>query len=364
MQPKDETPDDGTTTVHDHVVPRARLPSLTALRFFAAALVVVVHLQAIWPRAAVLQRGDVGVSFFYLLSGFILTWAPSTTDTPIRFYRRRFARIVPVHLLTWAVAILVFLAINGGIGSPLGDALSLVLLQAWIPTSSIAYAANGVAWSLSVEVLFYACFPFLLVAMRRLRSRGLWTVVVTMLVVIVADLLLVPRAGLVYIFPPSRLPEFVIGVAVSLLVQSGWRPPIGFLPAAVLAAVAVVIDFLPGVPDRWSFAAVTVVPFALLIAAACRSDLAGSSRLAGAGWVRLGEWSFALFMTHQIVLRLLHALVPDQELEIALLAPVLALCVGIAAAVFHLVEKPLERRLRGRQGPRLPARAGTATSSG
>lgn len=49
------------------------LPSLTALRFFAAALVVVVHLQTVWPGAPILQRGDVGVSFFSLLSGFILT---------------------------------------------------------------------------------------------------------------------------------------------------------------------------------------------------------------------------------------------------------------------------------------------------
>ncbi|WP_375399157.1 acyltransferase family protein [uncultured Amnibacterium sp.] len=334
---------------------QTRLPSLTSLRFFAAALVVVVHLQAIWPGAVILQRGEVGVSFFYVLSGFILAWRPSSGDTAARFYRRRFARIVPVHLLTWAVAIAVYAGISGSFGPLLGDGLSLVLLQAWVPVGAIAYSANGVAWSLSVEVLFYACFPLLLRLLRRLMdrppdrpsARGLWIVVGAMLGLVLLVPLVAPPPPFAYIFPPARLPEFVIGVAVSLLVQAGWRPPIGFLPAAVIAGAAVAVGFVPGFPERWVFAAVTVVPFALLIAAACRSDVDGTSRLAGRAWVRLGEWSFALFMTHQIVLRAFDAIVPDQGLRVVLLVPVLALCVAIAGATFHFVERPLERRLRG-----------------
>lgn len=327
-----------------------RLPSLTALRFFAAALVVVVHLQTVWPGALILQRGDVGVSFFYLLSGFILTWAYSTEDSPGRFYRRRVARIVPLHLATWAIALGVYALITGGFGSVLGDALSLVLLQAWDPTTSIAFAANGVAWSLSVEVLFYACFPFLLPALGRLPCRALWVSAAAMVLVMVLDVLLVPSLEVLYLFPLVRLPEFVIGVVLALLVRSGWRPPIGLAPAAVLAALAVAVDFLPVIPDRWTFAVVTVVPFGLLIAAASRNDLLGSSRMAGRWWVRLGEWSFALFMTHQIVLRAFAALVPDHRLQVVLVAPVLLLCVGVAGLTFRFLERPLERRLRGRAG--------------
>ncbi len=339
--------------MRDHDIPRGRLPSLTSLRFFAAALVVVVHLQAIWPGATdVLQRGEVGVSFFYLLSGFILTWAPLTNDTPLHFYRRRFARIYPTHLITWAVALAVYASINGGFGSAVGDGLSLVLLQAWIPTSSVAYAANGVSWSLSVEALFYACFPLLLPLLRRLRNRGLWSLVAIMVATTVLIPVVAPRPGLIYIFPPSRLPEFVIGVALALLVRAGWRSPLGFAPAALVAALAVGIDFVPGFPEPFAFAAVTVVPFALLIVAACGSDLRGSSRLAGRAWVRLGEWSFALFMTHQIVLRAFDAVVPDQNLKVVLLVPVLALCIAIAAATFHFVERPLERLLRGPGKPK------------
>lgn len=327
--------------------PPARLPSLTSLRFVAAALVVVVHLQTIWPEARILQRGEVGVSFFYLLSGFILTWSASSGDTPARFYRRRFARIAPVHVVTWFAAIAVALLLGNGFGSVLGDVLSLPLLQAWVPVGSVAYAANGVSWSLSVELLFYLCFPFLLPRLRRLPTGWLWTVAGTTVAVTWLVPVVAPTAQFAYSFPLSRLPEFVVGVTVALLVQRGWRPPLGFAAAAALAAGAIAVDFAPWLPEPFAFAAVSVIPFALLIAAACASDRKGTSRMAGRTWVRLGQWSFALFMTHQIVIRSFAGLVPEHRLQVLLLAPVLALCVGIAGLLFHAVERPLERRLRG-----------------
>jgi peptidoglycan/LPS O-acetylase OafA/YrhL len=107
----------------------------------------------------------------------------------------------------------------------------------------------------------------------------------------------------------------------------------------------------PATPYRLSFSAVTLVPFALLIAAAAKADLAGTSRLAGPGWVRLGEWSFALFMTHQLVIRVFHAMVPSRAVGELLTLPLVGLCVVVAALAFRFVERPLERWLRGAQGP-------------
>ncbi|MGY1684717.1 acyltransferase family protein [Geodermatophilus sp. SYSU D00867] len=338
------------TTIRDHGVPRSRLPTLTSLRFFAAGLVVLVHLQAIWPVSA-LARGQLGVSFFYLLSGFILAWAPSTTDNRARFYRRRFARIYPTHVLTWLIALVIVGPLTGVWSTPLGSVLSLPLVQAWVPKSSIAFAANGVTWSLSVEVLFYVTFPFLLVHMKRLAPRSLWILIAIMLMLMVAACAIAPKAIVAYVFPPARLPEFVIGIALALLVQSGWRPPITFLPAAVLTIVAIAIAFMPVVSDRYSFSVVTVIPFALLIAAASFSDMNKTSRLAGRGWVRLGEWSFALFMTHQLIVNMFVELVPDQTVQRWLAGPLLMVCVAIAAAVFRYVEQPMERLLRGAQQP-------------
>jgi len=88
---------------------RPDVPALTSLRFFAAALVVFFHYlprgeadNAWWIR--IINHGYVGVSFFFVLSGFILAYTGVNTDFHCRyerraFYARRLARIYPAFLL-------------------------------------------------------------------------------------------------------------------------------------------------------------------------------------------------------------------------------------------------------------------------
>src|SRR5688500_12797828 len=78
----------------------SRLPSLTGARFIAAGLVFVFHATFAWPFASsgaqetsgllFSQGGYTGVTFFFILSGFVLTWAVRPGDTTPRFWRRRF----------------------------------------------------------------------------------------------------------------------------------------------------------------------------------------------------------------------------------------------------------------------------------
>jgi len=81
---------------------RPRLPALTSLRFFAALHVVFFHLLALkilWSTGWLKQIssiGYVGVSFFFVLSGFILVYTYAGREsTAIEFWRARFARIYP-----------------------------------------------------------------------------------------------------------------------------------------------------------------------------------------------------------------------------------------------------------------------------
>lgn len=94
-----------------HVRPAA-LPSLTGMRFLAAALVFLAHMSAV--RMFTDQQlnkdvdtyfgtlGSIGVTFFFILSGFVLTWSARTDDRPRLFWRRRLAKIYPTHFVTWA----------------------------------------------------------------------------------------------------------------------------------------------------------------------------------------------------------------------------------------------------------------------
>src|SRR5580765_4025535 len=91
---------------------RPRLPALTSLRFFAAFHVFLFHIQAMGAvfGAVWFQKlssiGYVGVSFFFVLSGFILVY--TYAGKPINagdFWRARFARVYPAY----AVALLLTL---------------------------------------------------------------------------------------------------------------------------------------------------------------------------------------------------------------------------------------------------------------
>jgi peptidoglycan/LPS O-acetylase OafA/YrhL len=97
--------------------------------------------------------------------------------------------------------------------------------------------------------------------------------------------------------------------------------------------------------------AITVVPFTLVIAAAAVRDIEGrSTAFSRRTWIKLGEWSFAFYLLHTLVLNVERELLPDQKsvpTMIAALVFALILSIGLSAAVHELYERPLERRLRG-----------------
>ena len=355
-----------------------RLDSLTGMRLLAAAFVVVHHvvtnrhdrglveIPALQDLAAV---GYTGVTFFFVLSGFVLTWSWRPGTRLRDFWGRRFARIYPLHALTWLLAFPVA-ALVGTSESVRSALLSLVLLQAWSPDSDVAFGMNAVSWSLSCEAFFYLLFPFVVARLLRRDSRQLVLVGGGLL----AMLALVPvlaygvfgRAAvqLLYYLPVYRVGEFLLGVVVALLIRSGVRSPISLRVAevALLAngAALVLLEarsetlFADGGVPR-VFAALLLLPaLTAWIAAAATEDLAGRRSVYGRRWfVLLGTWSFALYLTHQLVLRAARHVLPEISGLVPSLAVVvvaLVVLVGVSGLAFRAVEEPLERRLRRRLG--------------
>ena len=93
-------------------VQTARLDSLTGVRFFAALLVFGFHgvHYANTGELDVFSAGMVGVSLFYLLSGFVMAWTVREGDRPAAFYRRRFARIYPAFIAAWLLSLAMLLS--------------------------------------------------------------------------------------------------------------------------------------------------------------------------------------------------------------------------------------------------------------
>ncbi|MFE2758203.1 acyltransferase family protein [Actinosynnema sp. NPDC059335] len=215
-------------------LPAVRLPSLTGLRFLAAFVVFGFHLHAgglfdgtgaEGVLAAVFGQGATGVGFFFLLSGFVLTWS-ARPGVPARVaLRRRAARVLPNHVVVWLV-VFAGLAWAGG-ASVLTGLLGLVLLQAWVPVQSVYFGVNTPAWSLSCEAAFYTAFGWLLGLVDRIPPRRLrWAAGGLMAAVVAVPAVALPMpAGLeywfVYVFPVTRALEFVLGMVLARVVRAG-----------------------------------------------------------------------------------------------------------------------------------------------
>jgi peptidoglycan/LPS O-acetylase OafA/YrhL len=350
----------------------SRLPSLTGLRWIAAMLVFGFHVGTMGivadPDYALVVKklftlGLSGVQFFFILSGFVLTWSARPGQRRSVFWRRRIAKIFPNHAVMWLAVLL--LCWYQAVAMDLTAALSnLLLIQAWSPSPGWFYSMNNVSWSLSCELFFYLCLPFALPVVRRMRPWMLYAVVVGMPLLILAmwpGQLLVPEAGrwwFTQVFPVVRSFEFWLGVAAAeLMLRGRWRGP--NLPTASVVFVVtwvVAIEWIPG--QLWT--TLLAYAYVLLIPAAAAADVHGRwSPWRARPLVWLGEVSFAYYLTHVfVVAAVLRATdhpggFPGWQGPAAAVG-LLMLCLFCAWLLFRFVETPIMRwpRISGRRGQR------------
>lgn len=346
----------------------ARLDSLTGLRGVAALVVFGVHIGPLVSGlpARVLPWYEVGgrsaVTFFFVLSGFVLTWTARPGDTARGFWRRRFARVYPAYAVSLLLAADLGTDLVNGTLDPVTGAGAFLLVQAWVPDPAWYFAVNGVAWSLSCEAFFYLVFPAFIRPLLRLgrpgRRRLQALLLLTVLTVTVADHLLGGSGWLVRFCPAVRLLDFVLGATVAVDVARREMPLAGIRlgPALGLSAFALAVSAVPPL-QFLSVSALPLVPFLLVLGAAARRDLAavpGQRRglLAGPVGVRAGALSYCFYLTHQLAVRAVVRFVPGATTTPLGGLPAVALALGCAfafAVVVHVgVERPLERRIRGR----------------
>ncbi len=329
------------------------LPRLTSLRAFAALVVFLSHLDirggTLGAAGPFVAYGYVGVGFFFVLSGFVLTWSYVPGAPVGAFYLRRFARIWPNHFVMLVVALLVPVTI---VDVRAGQLLpTAALLQTWAPASFDPYWLNGVSWSLSCEAAFYLVLPLLLPLLLHRGGLTRWGLAVGWWAAagIVTTALVLRMSGsadAVYTFPPLRFGEFLLGVAAALELRRGRRAPTAGL--AVLAVVGLLVAGL--VRDRFPLPDIgAALTFLAVVVWAAQRDLDGADGLlTKRALVFAGEVSFAFYLVHELVLlNVAHVTGLDGWAADVVLVPSAVL----AALLLHaVVERPCERRLRALVG--------------
>nr|WP_007507034.1 acyltransferase [Pseudofrankia saprophytica] len=364
------------------------VPSLTGMRIIAALLVAAFHIGALAPfsdpstartyHSMFGQGGWAGVTFFFVLSGFVLTWAARPTDTAVEFWRRRAFKLYPNHVVILAAGILLvlYLGIFPGAGVAIAN---LFLVHVWDWHFKTWWGVNPVSWSLCCEVFFYACFPLIIGLVNRVRPSRLWIGVAAVTAAIAAVPSLaqalmpdeavsaalpigVTKLWFINGFPPVRTLDFLLGIFLARMVKEGQLSRLPLMPALAVAIGGYVLS--TQVPYEYGLAACTALPFGLLVAAATEADLRGRfSPFRNGPMVWLGKISYAFYLWHYLVLMwLAHLFAEHQPLSTAgnlgFIALALTVVVLLSWATYGWVETPMMRRFaapRRRPAPAAPS---------
>lgn len=346
-----------------------RLEQLTFTRFIAAMAIVVFHFGSgaypfnIPELQFIVHQAHLGVSYFFILSGFIMVVAYGSykkIDTAV-FLKNRLARIYPLLLLS---VVLLFLhtyffdpAFRFGI---IKDAvLNLSLLQAWIPSKALLF--NGPAWSLSVEFFFYLVFPFLynlLFSRKKLWINAMaivlfWIIFQTVFFYLVNSPFNEgypsPNHALLFYTPFMHLSAFLAGNLGGLFFIKKLSGKTRNYDIAVLLCVAVLLLLLKyptGMNYHNGLMAFVVIPFILFMA--LNNGLI--TRLFNIPvLVFLGEISFGIYILQVPIFRLTQSVVMQLNIthEPQLLFYISSVVLIVFSALSYLFfETPLRNRIK------------------
>jgi peptidoglycan/LPS O-acetylase OafA/YrhL len=355
------------------------VPPLTGIRALAALLVLGLHADQNVPAGAAsvlpfLGRGYLGVDFFFVLSGFIITHVYSSSlAQPNRnavqiFLWHRFIRLYPVHVTVLSVLVaLIYLARAADI--PLNNPQDwraseipwqLTLLHAWGVLPKAGW--NAPSWSISAEWFAYLWFPLLAPLLTIIRDRLFAFLIAAAALAATAFAFTAADWSLnTWVGAPALvrvLGEFVCGAALcrAVALSGKARHPIGD-GVGVLAFAAFLLGASIDLPD---FALVALLALTILGAALGQSYFA--ALLGSTVMVWLGEVSYSIYMVHFPALLVIRRLwqrlgFPDWSMPAKVLAFVasIGVVIALAALLFYAVERPARMRLRDRMGRLAPA---------
>jgi peptidoglycan/LPS O-acetylase OafA/YrhL len=395
----------GASPRHTAPVRLRRFTSLDGYRALAAVAVLITHVgfqtaQTVnGSLGGIVARLDIGVSLFFLLSGFLLflphtraalTGAPRPAVVP--YLWRRALRVLPAYWLAVIAAMLLVRGNEQHRESPSSWVTQLLLLQVYQPDSLVPGLTQ--MWSLAVEVSFYLVLPLLAAAVTR-RHRGQPGASARFQLTALAGLAGLawswqvwvrtghgPHPGLASLWLPAYLDWFAIGMALAtihgylhVVPVAAWSPP-----ARVLADIAqapwacwltaaglyVVLTTPLGGPLGLETPTVEQAVFrhiaygavaALLLLPGFLETPTGPPRLLSspfAAW--LGTISYGIFLYHLIVLDLVFVAQDRPFFDGAfwrVLLPTLAVSVAVAALSWYLLEsRVLRLKSRGPGRPR------------
>lgn len=342
---------------------------LTGIRGFAAALIVFSHFQERWtvlfpslaPFHLSAARCHVGVDLFFILSGFILNYVYHAGERSFgkREYRRflwnRLARIYPNHLATLGLLVLLVVAAHWRGLSVTGlypfsqIPAQLTLTHSWPIPGVEPGSWNYPSWSISAEWFAYlAIFPLTLRLLR--PQRGAWIFLGTAYFAL--GLCLVAPFLSINLTLVQVSCEFVCGAMLFGVFRQNTAIT-SFCRQAASAFFLTVVAILCAPIDIPFSRELLLVLFPVLLLGLAAEKSAVGKVLASSPALWLGRVSYALYMSHSLVLRVDKILLPVERYaghplpaRLFVWAVEIAVLLLSAAGLYYLVEVPSRTWMR------------------
>ena len=322
--------------------------------------------------APVVNAGYAAVSFFILLSGFVLAYnyagrAREGKLDRVKFWKARFTRLYPIYflslLLSWQMV-----GPEWGAHTPAmfwtGMVLTPLLLQGWVP--AVATFLNTPAWTMSAESSYYVLFPWLASLKQAVGVRPQ-----LVKLAVIWGLGLIPGA-LYEVFNPDGIAHpdrWSYGPWLQALKYTPLPHLASFVFGVILANVDELVERtshlrlllgLSGFAGIFALLSLgTSVPYAMLhdglmmpLFGCIVLGLAGKNLLSNFFGLRplvfVGEASYCLYLLHYNFWNLIHGSHVLERVGLIRFDPWISyvLLIVLALLALHLIEKPAQKVLR------------------
>lgn len=344
---------------------------LTSLRFFFAFCVFLSHLSYLKTDERygdifnrVLSEGFLGVSFFFILSGFILALNyrekfKNKTITLKKFYLARFARIYPLYFVTMLAAIpILYNSFNILI-------YNIFLVQSYIPDQKYYFSLNAPSWSISDEMFFYAMFPILVGISYKFKIFFKLLLSISFIILILILNKFLPEKKIhywIYISPFTRIFDFILGILLfdiclyfRNLKFNLNRHTYTFLEIGSVAILVLFFIFKDQFAISYRYSIYYWIPMCLIIIMAANSFITEKKQtpiskfLSWKWFVYLGEISFGFYLIHYLVITYFHKYNGFMGIHLKgiPLAGAMFITTLIASIIaFEKIEKPFNKKIK------------------
>lgn len=300
--------------------------TLQSLRFFFIILVVLSH----YIGSSFDFGGECGVSFFFMLSGFVLSLAYSERIAKGLFSTKPFVvkqwiKIYPLHILTFIVMFALDIRLEKYCDITAVIA-NIILLQSWVPADSFYFVANSPSWFLCDILFFYVVFSSLNKYILRSDNRKLLAISLVVILLYICLMAVLPTYlvnPILYANPLTRLLDFIVGIILYKLYVSdngiALRDKlngksfltVSLMELSVILLVVITAILYPHLPQRVRTVSIFWLAIPLFIFFFAMTDKHSgviSKFLQGKTMLWLGNISFCIYIIHAPVLRIFNSI--------------------------------------------------------